>query len=236
MPATAPVQFVTRFEDKIIHNEKFVEYHFEMETPHRLEFAAGQYVSVKVAETGERRSYSLCSAPSIDHGFELLLDISPGGLGTQRLESLQYGERLEGIGPLGNFVISTQPESAISLIATGSGIAPLKSMLLDLVEKRDPRPITLYWGMRNAQHLFWLDEIQDIVEATTNVSFYPVISQPNSEWTLSTGHVTDLLSVHQFPQDTGYYVCGSKEITESIQQFLLEKSIAPEYIHHEAFV
>lgn len=236
MPATVPVQFIARFEDKIIHNEKFVEYHFEMETPHRLEFTAGQYVSVKVAETGERRSYSLCSAPSIDHGFELLLDISPGGLGTQRFESLQYGARLEGIGPLGNFVISSQPESAIALVATGSGIAPLKSMLLDLVEKRDPRPITLYWGMRKAEHLFWLDEIQDIVEATSNVSFYPVISQPNDEWTLSTGHVTDILSVHQFPQDAGYYVCGSEEITQSIRQFLLEKLIAPGYIHHEAFV
>ena len=236
MEFNPPKPFIARFEDKIVHNQKYVEYHFELVEPHRMEFKAGQYVSVKVSQIGERRSYSVCSSSAIDHGFQCLLDISPGGIGTKFLESLQFGQSVEGLGPMGRFVISDQPESAIVLVGTGSGIAPLKSMILELVEKnRDQRPITLYWGMRYAADLFWLDEFQDIVEANENFFFYPVVSKPEPEWNLSTGHVTDLLSIHTFPADAGYYLCGSKQIIEAIQQFLLAKSIAPEYIHHEKF-
>lgn len=230
-----PQPFTARFEDKIVHNAKYIEYHFELAQPHELHFMAGQYVSIKVAESGERRSYSICSAPSIAHGFILLNDITPAGLGTQYLESLVFGQEITGMGPLGRFVLSDQPESAIVLIGTGSGITPLKSMLLSLVESRDTRPISLYWGMRHAEELFWLDDFQDIVEANEHISFYPVISQPNPEWTLSTGHVTDLLAVHEFPQDAGYYLCGSNNAIKSINEFLLAKSIDPQYIHHEQF-
>lgn len=235
MAENPPQPFIARFEDKIVHNQKFIEYHFELEEPHRLTFQAGQYVSIKIDEIGTRRSYSICSSPSIDHGFQFLLDISPAGIGTQYLESLQYGQRVNGIGPMGQFVIKDEGESSIVLIATGSGIAPIKSMALDLIEKQIAKPITLYWGMRYAADLFWLDELQDMVEANKNFFFYPVISQPEPEWNLSTGHVTDLLDIHQFPPDAGYYLCGSKQIVESIQNFLLAKSIAAEYIHHEKF-
>jgi len=236
MQFSPPTPFTARFEEKIIHNSKYVEYHFEMENPHRFEFLAGQYVSLKIADTGERRSYSICSAPSIDHGFELLVDISPAGKGAQFLESLEFGQRVEGLGPLGHFVLSEQSESAIVLVGTGSGIAPLKSMLLELQEKRpNELPITLYWGMRYAEDLFWLEDFQDIVESSSTFSFYPVISQPVPEWTLSTGRVTDLLAIHTHPPDAGYYLCGSKEITESLQDFLLAKSVESQYIHHEKF-
>lgn len=236
MAQNPPQPFTARFEEKEAHNQKFVEYHFELEEPHRLAFQAGQYVSIKINEAGERRSYSICSSPIIDHGFQFLLDVSPAGIGTQYLASLQLGQRITGLGPMGNFFISDQPESAIVLVGTGSGIAPLKSMVLDLIEnKREQRPITLYWGMRYAADLFWLDELQDIVEANKNFFFYPVISQPEPEWNLSTGHVTDLLGIHQFPPDAGYYLCGSKDIIESIQTFLLAKSVPAQYIHHEKF-
>ncbi len=236
MVSSPPAPFSARFEEKIIHNQRFVEFHFELEQPHRMPFRSGQYVSLKVNDAGVRRSYSISSVPSVDHGFEFLIDVTPGGIGTQLLNSLEFGQTVQGIGPLGQFVLSDQPESAVVLLATGSGISPLKSMLLDLVEQRiDQRPITLYWGMRYAADLFWLDDFQDIVEANTNVSFYPVISQPEPEWNLSTGHVTDLLQIHHFPQDAGYYICGSQTTVQSIQQFLLAKSVQPQYIHHEKF-
>lgn len=232
----SPLQFTARLEEREDHSERFIELHFEMDQPHELHFAAGQYISIKVDEIGTRRSYSICSTPAVAHGFELLVELVPEGKGSTFLNALQLGDRIQALGPLGRFVIADQPESAIVLVATGSGISPIKSMLENLVQdRRDSREITLYWGMRYIQDWFWLDEIEDMVEETENVHFYPVLSKPGPEWTLSTGHVTDLLEQHTFDMQTGFYVCGSKQMTQSTEQLLLAKGVRPELIHHEQF-
>lgn len=237
-----PKQFSARLEEKTIHNERYAQLAFELIEPHRLEFLPGQYVSIQVTERGDRRSYSICSNPEIDHGFELLVDVQPGGLGSSYLNSLEIGSTISGLAPLGQFVLAEDTpaaqsaEAALAFIATGSGIAPLNSMILNLLQTRhDQRPITLYWGMRHAEHLFWLQEYQILADSFSNFSFYPVLSQPAPEWTLSSGHVTDLLAAHQFQPTTGFYLCGNKKMIEACSQTLLAKSITPEYIHHEKF-
>src|SRR5258708_37166075 len=87
-----PQQFTAKLADKTTLNNKYVQLSFELAQPHRLEFSAGQYISIAVPGTGgERRSYSICSTPENDHGFEILLDLTPMGKGTQYLNGLQVG-------------------------------------------------------------------------------------------------------------------------------------------------
>lgn len=228
--------FTAKFEEKIEHNAKYSEYHFEMTKPHELGFMSGQYVSLAVDSNGQRRSYSLCSTPAAQHGFELLVDHSPAGVGAQFLSRLEFGDEVKGVGPIGQFVLSNQPEEELVFIGTGSGIAPLRSMILDLVQVRqDQRQISLYWGMRQAQDLFWLDEFQGLVEQLPNFDFYPTLSQPPTEWTLSTGRVTDLILAHQFRPATGFYLCGGASMIQDTVKILTEKGVSSENIHHEKF-
>lgn len=231
-----PTQFSAKLEEKIEHNARYIQYQFELIQPHELSFQAGQYVSLKVSDQGDRRSYSFCSSPGLTHGFELLVDVSPAGLGSQYLQSLQFGDTVSGLAPLGHFTIANIPEQSLVFVATGSGIGPLYSMITDLIqEKQDPRPITLYWGIRHPHEFFWLSDFQDMVEAVERFSFYPVVSQPVEEWTLSTGRVTDLLQVHQFPAETGFYLCGSDRMIADVKQLLIDKQISEQHIHHERF-
>lgn len=234
---TTPTQFTAKLEEKIEHNSRYIQYQFEFVEPHQLPFRAGQYVSLKVTDQGDRRSYSICSSPGITHGFELLVDVSPDGLGSRYLQQLQYGDTVSGLAPLGHFtIVDNIPEQSLVFVATGSGIGPLNSMITDLLqEQQDPRPITLYWGMRHPQELFWLNDFQDMVEAVDRFSFYPVVSQPLPEWTLSTGRVTDMLQVHQFTADTGFYLCGSDKMIADVKQLLIQKEISERHIHHERF-
>jgi len=233
----APKPFKAKFEEKIVHNARYSEYHFEMIRPHELDFRSGQYISLLVdSTTGQRRSYSLCSTPAAQHGFELLIDHAPAGVGSQFLSSLQFGDEVQGIGPMGHFVLSEQPEQVLVFVGTGSGIAPLRSMILDLIQVRqDARDITLYWGMRHVEELFWLDDFQDLVEKLPNFHFYPVISRPTNGWSLSTGHVIDLLLAHKLQKNSGFYICGSSAMINDVQKLLFEKGFNKDSIYYEKF-
>lgn len=232
-----PHQSTARLQDKIIHNEKFVQYFFELDEPHRLAFTAGQYVSIKVSERGERRSYSICSSPAVDHKFELLLDLSPQGIGCKYLESLQFGDQLSLLGPLGMFVVPEQTtETAFFFIATGSGITPFRSMALDLLQnKHDTRPITLYWGLRYEQEMFWQDEFQELADNFPNFHFKIIISRPSEAWPLDKGRVTDLLTVAEKPAGAGYYLCGNNKMIEEVIASLAQNNVDKTHIHHEMF-
>ena len=154
--------YIARLEDKIILNDKFTLFEFELDDPHQFKFAAGQSVSVQVSGEGERRAYSVASTPEYDYKLELILDITPQGKGTTYFNNLQFGDKINFLGPQGNFVFQNKTEEkAINFIATGSGIAPFRSLIWDLLKiQQEKRPITLYWGMRHEDDLFLLDEWQ----------------------------------------------------------------------------
>lgn len=232
-----PKPYTARLEERIVQNEKYLELHFELVEPHQMDFVAGQYVSIKVSEQGHRRSYSICSRSDIDHGFELLIDVEPHGLGTTYLENLQLGQEIQLLGPMGHFVIADNPaEEQLAFIATGSGITPFKSMIEDLLQvKQDTRQITLYWGMRHAEQLFWMNELAELQEAFPNFRLHPVVSQPLPEWSLCRGRVTDCLSVHQFSEKAGFYLCGNQAMIDQVTTFLAEKQVPAEQIHFEKF-
>lgn len=237
-----PKLYKARLEDRIDHNDKFIQFHFELVEPFTMEFAAGQYVSIKVAENGLRRSYSICSSPDITHGFELMLDVTPHGVGTQYLTNLKFGDEIELLGPMGQFYLAPTntetgtAEQAIVMVATGSGITPFRSMLAELLQvQHDQRPIYLHWGVRNEANLIWLDELADLEEAFPNFKFHPVVSQPLPQWPLCRGRVTDCLATHELPINAGYYLCGGKPMIESVVELLANKGIAPQHVHHEKF-
>lgn len=232
-----PIKAIARLEDKHQHNHKFIQYMFELQEPHSVPFLAGQYVSIKVSERGDRRPLSICSRPDISHGFEIVNDITPQGIGTKYLENLQFGDTIEVLMPMGLFTIVDDPrEKNLVFIATGSGIAPIYSMVQDLLQvKQDTRPITLYWGLRYVEDLFWQDEFERLSEVFPHFKFHPVLSKAVDEWPLCRGRVTDCLSVHALPADAGYYLCGNAPMIADVVALLEQKGVAKEHVHHEKF-
>jgi len=223
-------------------NDRFTLFHFELVEPNQLRFQAGQYMLVEIPTTGHQRSYSIASAPNLEHAVELMVDLSPQGPGTQYLAQLEPGQEVKMTGPLGNFVVPDQntaigqAEKELVFIATGSGIAPYKSMLEDLlITKRDDRPMLLLWGLRHEQDQFWYDDFGILAEEHQNFSFQPVLSRPNGQWPFHKGYVTDVLSIQAEYGDRGYFLCGSNAMVQDVRQLLQEKEVPPEHIHTESF-
>jgi NAD(P)H-flavin reductase len=229
----------TRFTCALVNSQpvgdKYVQLTLEMITPPELQFEAGQYVSLKVAERGDRRSYSIANIPSVGHAFELLVDVTPQGLGSTYLQNLKVGERVEGLGPLGMFTLADD-EPARVMVATGSGVAPFRSMALHLLQTQgSTAPLTLYWGVRHVEDLCYVEEFEQLSMAFPHFQFHPVISQPISGWTLCRGRVTDCLATHAFDDSAGYYLCGNAGMITAVVSFLQEKGLRREQVHFEKF-
>lgn len=237
----AVIQGKAKLADKRQLNEKFFFFDFEMVEPHRLDFAAGQYVSIAIpGETGTRRAYSITSSPEKNSGFELLVDVSPQGVGSKYLQNMEPGTEINFLAPMGVFTLvqgeKAEKEKAIIFVATGSGIAPFRSMVQYLLQfQNDQRPIWLYWGMRYVTDMFWQDEFHELAQAFPNFHFHITLSRAPEDWPLCRGRVTDCLSIHDLPADAGYYLCGNRAMIEDVSNVLMGRSIPKEAIHFEKF-
>jgi NAD(P)H-flavin reductase len=225
-------EFKAKVADRLLLNEKFQYLHLELLEPYRIEFQAGQYISLEI--DGERRSYSIASAPAANHEVELCVDVTPGGKGSTYLKNLRPGDELKFLGPLGQFV--TKNEEKLLLVATGSGIAPLRSMILDLLEtKQDKRLIRLFWGLRFVADMFWLEDFRQRHKHFPNFCFNLVLSKPPEGWPLTSGHVTKEIAELALDQSWGVYLCGNQAMIEEVSGVVGKRGVPQSQIHFEKF-
>ncbi len=240
-----PQQYKGKVSEHILINERFQYLHIELSEQHQLEFQAGQYVSVDVgggdpASAGQvRRAYSIASAPSMKHAVELCVDITPGGKGSVYLKSLKPGSEVNFLAPLGVFVLrqAQDSEQKLLFVASGTGISPLRSMILDLLrDRKDQRPMWLYWGLRFVEDMFWEEEFRQMHEFFNNFNFHLTLSKPPNHWPLCSGHVTECLK-HELKLNTdwGVYLCGSKEMVVDGSKLVIEMGVPEEQVHFEKF-
>lgn len=204
-----------------------------------VNFIPGQYSSLKVNEAGLRRSYSVASLPK-GKSIDLLVDVSPMGVGSRFILSLKVGDEVEVLGFLGRFTIDSSllfEAKSILFVATGTGVAPLKTMIEDLLyNKRFPGEVRLVWGMRHEEDLYWLKEMENINRDFDNFKFDVVLSQPADDWLGIKGHVGDV--VEQLKQDwtrTLAYLCGAKEMIIEINKNLITKGVPETQIFYEKY-
>jgi NAD(P)H-flavin reductase len=242
MEFAKPQKFSARVSEKyyLSDNEHFLYVRFELVTPDRMSFQAGQYLSFALPEGGLRRSYSMATTPDNTHGFAIVAEMVEGGKGTTYLQNLAIGDSVEVLGPLGRFVTHVEDPKQFLFVATGAGIVPISSMIHDLlINQHETRQIRLHWGLRSEAHMFWFDNFERLMETYPNFVFDPVLSQPGESWSLCSGHVQDCLQ-RDFAQsklaDWQGYVCGNPKMVEELSGVLTTLGMDPAVIHHEKFV
>lgn len=237
-------KYKARVSEKYYLNESesFMLVKLELVEPNRIDFKAGQYVSIKVNERGERRSYSIASTPDVNHAVSLVAEIIPGGKGSEYLKNLKPGDAVEILAPLGRFTVEleTMPkERKLLFVATGSGIAPIYSMINELlINKREIRPIRLHWGMRDEAHMFWFDNFERLAEQHPYFVFDQVLSKPNTSWEMCTGHVQECIGRDLAKEEIEAweaYVCGNPKMVEETKELLIKMGLPESQVHHEKF-
>ncbi|HEY4364770.1 MAG TPA: FAD-binding oxidoreductase [Bryobacteraceae bacterium] len=209
---------------------------FEVEELARLEFVPGQFVSF-TADIGDKeitRAYSIASAPDGTNRFELLLNRVPDGLFSTRLFAMQPDETIGMRPPLGMFVIRNAARDAV-LIATGTGVAPMRSMLLANLNEGSPG-YTLLYGVRHESHLMYREEFEEMVRRFPQFRFWPIVSRPDEGWKGRIGHVQHHLELALGGRvDVDLYLCGLKLMVDDVRAILKGKGFDRKQIIYEKY-
>ena len=197
--------------------------HFVFETPEveELYFVPGQFVSFTESLQGKKitRPYSIASPPD-GNRFEICLNLVEDGFFSPYLFGMKPGDTLEMSAPLGYFVLRNPGKDAI-FVATGTGIAPFRSMLHAYLGQGDQKELTLVFGVRYEQGLLYRNEFERLEKDHANFRFRPTLSRPGPDWKGRTGHVqSHLLEAIGDRRDLDVYICGLKLMVDDVRAIL----------------
>lgn len=215
------------------------EARIELVEPAEFHYKAGQFITVPVADA-TLRSYSICSAPEDPRALCVAVDVQPGGPGSRYFAGLRPGDALKFQGPYGAFVIRDDALPHLLFIGTGTGVAPLRSMIHDLEAKgQGGRPMTLLFGVRFDDDLMYHDEFLAMAAKHPDTfTYHPTLSRPaeNTAWRGLTGRVTAILpQVVSNLEGTTAYLCGSKEMLKDVTEILTGMGMDKKQIKREQF-
>ena len=205
-----------------------------------LHFRAGQYLDVMLSE-GRRRSFSIAGAPADGRQLELhVRRASSSGFTGQLFDSLRAGTLLRIEGPLGQFWLRAESPRPPLMIGGGTGYAPLRAMLRQLIATGDRRPVTLYWGARSEADLYehaWLGELE---ARRTGFAYRPVLSGPSQDesnaWPGRRGLVHEaVLADHPDLSGFDVYASGPPGMIEAIRASFVAHGLPREQLFFDSF-
>lgn len=219
---------------------------FSLIEPKELIFKAGQYLILKV--NSQTRLYSIYSSSNVKNYFELMVKIVPGGLASNYLNNLKVGDKVNFQGPAGMFTLHENERNKV-FFATFTGMAPQNSMILSYLEnnknKMSPQ-LYLFWGLRNFSDICLVEELKQLSINYRQFKFTICLSRENNlskirdedRQYFKLGRVNAVWEEFMSQQSINlfdYYLCASRDVVESLNQYLLGKGITKENIFFEKF-
>ncbi|MGO2051911.1 benzoate 1,2-dioxygenase electron transfer component BenC [Glutamicibacter sp. 287] len=241
IPTTSDVAktAATVFESTLTEIRRISEttYAFSLEVDNReeLSFLPGQYVNIEVPGSGgQTRSYSFSSGPEVQT-ISFLIRITDGGLmSTYMRDTAQVGDRITFTGPMGSFFLR-EPKRQSLLLAGGTGLAPLLSILEKLVGMENPHPVHLIYGVNTDTDLVELDVLESYTQRIAGFSFDAVVGDPASA-AEKKGYVTNHFEPQHLAEgDVDIYLCGPPPMVEGVRRHLEGEGIKPQNFYFEKF-
>lgn len=212
-----------------------------LDAPEGMHFQAGQYINLELPDGIGSRAFSIASAPSERAEIELNIRIVPGGRGTTYVhEQLKVGDRLTVSGPYGRFFVKKSADMPVIFMAGGSGLSSPRSMILDLLAEGFDKPITLIYGQRNLDELYYHDEFLALAEQYANFKYVPALSHEpeGSRWQGFRGFVHEAAKDCFAGDFRGHkaYLCGPPLMIESCITTLMQGRLFERDIYTEKFI
>jgi len=210
-----------------------------------FEYDPGQWVNLALPlPTGElRRAYSIASAPDGTSRFEVAVTRVANGPGSTYLHEIPDGARLTAIGPHGLFTRAGDDPNPALFVGTGTGVTPLRSMMLAALAKGTKTPLWLLFGARHEEDILYRAEMEALVAEHPNIRYMVTLSRPGAGWTGGEGyvqrHVPMLLRAlaHENALASPHvYVCGLERMVKAVRELCRnELGVDRKHVHTERY-
>jgi CDP-4-dehydro-6-deoxyglucose reductase len=201
-----------------------------------LQYLAGQYVDL-IHPNFEPRAFSIANAPTNSSLIELhVRQIENGKFTNFVFNELEEKSLLRIEGPKGDFFFREDSKKPVILVAGGTGLGPIKSIIEHAIANKLNRPMYLYWGVRDEVDLY-IDLPAQWANEYDNIKFVPVLSEPNDAWQGRTGFVHESV-LSDFDDLTGYevYACGPPVMVKAAAKTFVEQGMIKDNFFSDAFV
>jgi len=204
-----------------------------------IKFKAGQFMTFQFE--GGNRAYSIASSPSKNRKLEFVIRLMKNGFASKIFKKAKVGDQQKMLGPAGMFTVNDNDKPKVFL-ATGVGIAPLRSMIGYLYEKKYSHQFILIWGCRYERDVLLVSEWEEVRQDNAYFDYLFCISREEvKKERFFKGYVQQGLQVYiernKSKKDAfEYYVCGGGDNVKSVIEFLRKDlSIGEESIFAEQF-
>jgi len=217
-------------------SEDVIQLVLQLPSVEPFDFKAGQWIYF-VLKDGRKRAFSIANSPNDKNELELQIRHAPGGVFTDFVfNNLKPGALLKIEGPHGSF-FNQQDESPVLLVAGGTGFAPIKGILEEIVKQETKQPIHLFWGLRSKKDLY-LQQLINTWVKDYGISYTPVLSEPEKEdaWKGNTGFVHQAV-LEQFPQLSNFavYMAGPPQMIDACKQSFISAGLDKNKLYYDSF-
>jgi ferredoxin-NADP reductase len=213
---------------------------FQVPKERRLSAKPGQFLTFQWTIDGQRvtRSYTISSSPTHENYVEITPKrIEDGCVSVFLNERAKPGLSVEASGPYGRFYFDETLHKSIVLIAAGSGITPMISMLRYIDDLELPTPVTLLYYVRTAADIIFQNEIARLRASLPNFKYEVCLSRPDPAWNGPRGRLTaEFVTRHVIDLNSPtFFLCGPKGFMDNARQILSTLDVNQDQILEESF-
>ena len=234
---------ITLFEKKIIPskiniieklNDDVIKIVVRIPPNSNFNFNSGQFVNI--IKGGITRSYSIANSSYHKNQLEFFIKNYENGLMSDYFfNKAKINDLLRLEGPLGTFFLRDSSFKNIIFLATGTGIAPIKSILEELEKSHEQyknKNMWIFIGARYQEDLFWEPNFKNL-----NIKYIPVLSRQVNDWNGAKGYVQDIVLNKQINlENTQVYACGSINMINSSKELFTKNNLNENNFFSDAFV
>lgn len=226
------------FEAEIValdfHADSTISFTLAVDDRDSLAFLPGQYMNLGVPGADQVRSYSFSSGPKVERTSFLVRNTPGGAMSTYLTDRAAVGDRLTMTGPYGTFFLRP-PQRRMLLLAGGTGLAPILSILEKIADEGTDQPLHLVYGVTRDADVVGLDVLDDYVERIGSFTYSFCVSDPDGS-AEQIGYVTQFVDdEHLAGGDVDIYLCGPPPMVDAVSAWLSEQGVTPANLYYERF-
>jgi CDP-4-dehydro-6-deoxyglucose reductase len=226
--------------EALSNDVRSLSFAFEDDKP--FNYRAGQWVNVYLDCAGqlEKRAYSIANAQGrcVQGDFEIAVTKVEEGPVSTALHALPIGSQIVIDEPSGFFVREDAHKSDPAVfVGTGTGLAPLRAMLQEVLEEPGDQPLILLFGCRTQKDILWRDELESWAHSTSRFRFEVTLSRAEAQWPGRQGYVqTHIAELVKPLGPVHVYICGLSKMVGDVRQILkTDLGFARQRIHSERY-